>query len=103
MRATLRTPAAPAIPTIVSAPLDDGQVQRRWRLRIRRVRSANHGGWIGSRVRSTLRADERAAGANLPVLRVLGQIASMFIIAEGPDGMYLIDQHAAHERILFES
>jgi DNA mismatch repair protein MutL len=36
------------------------------------------------------------------VLRVLGQIASMFIIAEGPDGMYLIDQHAAHERILFE-
>jgi DNA mismatch repair protein MutL len=26
----------------------------------------------------------------------------MFVIAEGPDGMYLIDQHAAHERILFE-
>jgi DNA mismatch repair protein MutL len=26
----------------------------------------------------------------------------MFVIAEGPDGMYMIDQHAAHERILFE-
>ena len=26
----------------------------------------------------------------------------MFVIAEGPDGMYLIDQHAAHERTLFE-
>jgi DNA mismatch repair protein MutL len=38
----------------------------------------------------------------LPVLRVLGQIASSFVIAEGPDGMYLIDQHAAHERIVFE-
>ena len=38
----------------------------------------------------------------LPVLRVLGQLANSYIIAEGPDGLYLIDQHAAHERILFE-
>jgi DNA mismatch repair protein MutL len=38
----------------------------------------------------------------LPILRVLGQIASAYIIAEGPDGLYLIDQHAAHERIVFE-
>ena len=36
------------------------------------------------------------------MLRVLGQIAASFIIAEGPDGMYLIDQHAAHERVLYE-
>ena len=26
----------------------------------------------------------------------------MYVIAEGPDGMYLIDQHAAHERVLYE-
>jgi DNA mismatch repair protein MutL len=38
----------------------------------------------------------------LPVLRVVGQLANTYIIAEGPDGMYLIDQHAAHERVLFE-
>jgi DNA mismatch repair protein MutL len=38
----------------------------------------------------------------LPVLRVLGQLASVYIIAEGTDGLYLIDQHAAHERVLFE-
>lgn len=38
----------------------------------------------------------------LPVLRVLGQVQSTYIAAEGPDGMYLIDQHAAHERVMFE-
>ena len=40
--------------------------------------------------------------ARLPMLRVLGQLAQTYIIAEGPGGMYLIDQHAAHERIAFE-
>jgi DNA mismatch repair protein MutL len=38
----------------------------------------------------------------LPALRVLGQAASTYIIAEGPDGLYLIDQHAAHERVLYD-
>lgn len=38
----------------------------------------------------------------LPMLRLVGQVGAMYLVAEGPDGLYLIDQHAAHERVLFE-
>ena len=38
----------------------------------------------------------------LPILRLVGQVASTYLIAEGPDGLYLIDQHAAHERVLYD-
>jgi DNA mismatch repair protein MutL len=38
----------------------------------------------------------------MPVLRVLGQVDESYIISEGPQGLYLIDQHAAHERVLFD-
>jgi DNA mismatch repair protein MutL len=40
--------------------------------------------------------------AMLSDLRPLGQIHDSFIIAAGRDGLWIIDQHVAHERILFE-
>ncbi len=45
---------------------------------------------------------EQLSTPRIPLLRPVGQVASAYLVAEGPDGLYLIDQHAAHERILFE-
>ena len=54
-------------------------------------------------------ADGRSTSASsprhrdvLPGLRVLGQAQSTYIVAEDASGVFLIDQHAAHERVKFE-
>ncbi|MCH8989180.1 MAG: DNA mismatch repair endonuclease MutL [Chloroflexi bacterium] len=46
--------------------------------------------------------DAAAPRQPAPPLRVVGQLKLTYIVAEGAEGMFLVDQHAAHERVLFD-
>ncbi len=59
--------------------------------------------WTPGAASPLTEAGDAEPDARLPMLRVVGQIAQTYIIAEGPGGLYLVDQHAAHERIRYEA
>ncbi|SPF36426.1 DNA mismatch repair protein MutL [Syntrophobacter sp. SbD1] len=66
-------------------------------------------GWSGRDIPSenpvspAVRADIDPAPFAWSSLNLLGQLANSFILLEAPDGLVLIDQHAAHERIVFSA
>lgn len=59
-------------------------------------------GFVATDAESDLPPLPRPGEARLPLLRVVGQVSETYIIAEANDGMYMVDQHAAHERVLYE-
>jgi DNA mismatch repair protein MutL len=47
-------------------------------------------------------SDSQASAESLSELKPLGQVSSSFIVAVNGEGLWIIDQHVAHERVLFE-
>jgi len=89
---TLRAPAVPEVPG--------------------RLAFSDHGIAVGYETEEAAvgRGDSAAFAADSPVetlnalatLKPLGQLRDSFILASNDEGLWIIDQHVAHERVLFE-
>jgi DNA mismatch repair protein MutL len=63
----------------------------------------DHSGQDAATGAAQVEAEQAEANLNhLRDLKPMGQLRESFILATGPDGLWIIDQHVAHERVLFE-
>ncbi len=64
--------------------------------------SEESGAAITEQFRGATISEAPASAESLRELKPLGQVSSSFIIAVNSEGLWIIDQHVAHERVLFE-
>ncbi|GEO68630.1 DNA mismatch repair endonuclease MutL [Levilactobacillus acidifarinae] len=108
------TPAGPApLSTPVTSPVEPVMVQKEAELTLPLVKQfdakyRNEGKvWaLGAPAPESAAPAESAAPqpapTRFPQLRYLGQVHGTYLLAEADDGLYLIDQHAAQERVNYE-
>jgi DNA mismatch repair protein MutL len=105
---------------VLAAGLRSRRVRRRWTMPIpsrcgRRWCRNRRGGWrspsmasrwgMRARAGAALRLRRSRCGETLnalATLKPLGQLRDSFILAANDEGLWIIDQHVAHERVLFE-
>ena len=110
-----RLPFAPSAPTsVLSAPALPTELATRAAVAVLAPQLTSGGcspGATGSETykvnpateTARVEAEQAAATLNgLGSLKPLGQLRESFILATGEDGLWIIDQHVAHERVLFE-
>jgi DNA mismatch repair protein MutL len=57
---------------------------------------------LGDAARPFSESEPLASAGSLGELKPLGQVSSSFIVAVNGEGLWIVDQHVAHERVLFE-